>query len=128
MCLTTNRVLRVTSHLKCRRHEYRYDHWNWKLKNSEIVQDYGFSDDYSYLSTVVSLGAPYTNVTSLSFEKKSLILIERLRRRLLSMSFGGSSSVAKVYPSPPERIYHDNLLHEMCEQLKDDDNDDESSS
>ncbi|OQE17584.1 hypothetical protein PENSTE_c020G08481 [Penicillium steckii] len=122
VCLTTDCALRVTSHLKCRRHEYRYDHWNWKLENSEIVEDYGFSDEYPSLSTVVSLEAPYTKVTRLSFEEKELDP-EREASEEASLDVfrwfivGGEGL-------PPERIYHDDLLHEMCEQLKDDDYDD----
>lgn len=44
-------ALRVTSHLKCARHEYRYHHWNWDLEEGPTIQDQKFST--TDLSTVI---------------------------------------------------------------------------
>lgn len=40
--LASDRALRITSHLHCARHEYRYDHWNWSLDDGTIILDHGF--------------------------------------------------------------------------------------
>ncbi|KAJ5919148.1 hypothetical protein N7466_010091 [Penicillium verhagenii] len=59
--LTTNCALRVTSHLKCSRHEYHYDHWNWEVKNGETIQDYGFLGRYPSPLTEVVLSKKETD-------------------------------------------------------------------
>lgn len=41
--LPKNCALRVTSHLKCARHEYQYHHWNWELEEGPTIEDLGVS-------------------------------------------------------------------------------------
>lgn len=120
-CLTTNCALRVTSHLKCPRHEYRYDHWSWKLENGESIQDYGFSKSYPSLLTAELSDIPSIKVTSQLFEEKELDpdreASEEASLDVFRWFIVGGEGL------PPERIYHDDLLHEMWEQ--DDDSGDE---
>ena len=42
-CLPKDCALRVTTHLRCARHEHQYHHWNWGLEKGSVIQDQGFS-------------------------------------------------------------------------------------
>lgn len=37
-------ALRVLAHLKCPRHEYKYDYWEWHLEDGTRIQDRGFAE------------------------------------------------------------------------------------
>ncbi|PIG84925.1 hypothetical protein AARAC_005605 [Aspergillus arachidicola] len=112
--LTTNCALRVTSHLKCPRHEYRYEHWSWELEGGETVQDYGFLKRYTSLLTANPFNTSDSKVASYSFEKKKLDP-DRETSEEASLEvfrwfvFGGEGL-------PPEKIYHDGLFQETWEQ------------
>ncbi|KAE8318778.1 hypothetical protein BDV41DRAFT_329421 [Aspergillus transmontanensis] len=102
--LTTNCALHVTAHLKCPRHEYRYEHWSWELEGGETVQDYGFMKRYPSLSTTKLSNISDRKVASHSFVKKSLTPIERLLKKLIVSGYinqgdqiACKSSFAKVY-------------------------------
>lgn len=118
--LATDCALRVTSHLKCPRHECQYDHWNWNLKNGENVQDYGFSkSNPSICDRNVELSdIEPIKESSHSFEKKELDpdreASEEASLEIFRWSMVGGEGL------PAEKIYRDDLLQEMWEQLEDD--------
>ena len=117
--LTTNCALRVTSHLKCPRHEYHYDHWNWELENGETVQDYGLLKEYPSLITEEISTTPDTKVMHLS-KKKELDpdrwVSEEASIEIFRWFIFGGEGV------PPEKIYHDELLSEMMWEQEQRDN------
>ncbi|KAB8272935.1 hypothetical protein BDV30DRAFT_239017 [Aspergillus minisclerotigenes] len=113
-CLTTNCALRVISHLKCPRHEYRYEHWSWELEGGETVQDYGFLKTYPSLLTAEPSNIPDSKVASPSFDKKELdpnreASDEASLEVFRWFVFSGEGL-------PPEKIYHDDLFQEIWEQ------------
>ncbi|KAJ5584590.1 uncharacterized protein N7459_004390 [Penicillium hispanicum] len=114
---TTNCALRVTSHLKCPRHEYHYDHWNWELEDGTTIQDNGFLRSYpSFMAEGLS-NTPDIKEASHSFEKKELDS-EREASEEASIDIfhwfvvGGEGL-------PPEKIYYDDLLQEIWRQEDD---------
>ncbi|KAB8224891.1 hypothetical protein BDV33DRAFT_199175 [Aspergillus novoparasiticus] len=112
--LTTNCALRVTTLLKCPRHEYRYQHWSWELEGGETVQDYGFLKRYPSLLTSEPFNNPDSKVASHSLEKRELgtnreASEEASLEAFRWFVFGGEGL-------PPEKIYHDGLFQEIWEQ------------
>lgn len=120
--LTTNCALRVTSHLKCSRHWYHYDHWNWELENGETIQDYGFLRRSPSLVTEELSNIPNIREVSHAFEKRELDpdreASEEASVDIFRWFIVGGEGL------PPEKIYQDDLLREMWEQ--DDDGSEES--
>lgn len=105
--LTRNCALRVTSHLKCPRHEYRYDHWSWSLGDGTIVQDHGFSS----ASASVRAEAPhFADARSLvHFEKKEL---DRTASREASLDIFRWFFV-NGEGLPLEKVYQDDWVREI---------------
>ncbi|PLB55666.1 hypothetical protein P170DRAFT_506221 [Aspergillus steynii IBT 23096] len=114
-CLIANCALRVTSHLKCARHEYRYDHWSWELENGETIHDYGFLNAYPSLLTAELSNIPDSRTISHSFEKKELdpkrTASEEASVGIFLWFIVGGEGI------PPEKIYQDDLLREVWEDV-----------
>ncbi|KAI9035760.1 uncharacterized protein KD926_002910 [Aspergillus affinis] len=100
-------VLRVTAHLKCPRHGYSYDHWNWDLDNGITVQDYGFSRSGIFRTLLSRKSSDISNVNteSYSFAKRELgthrEASEQASMEMFRWFVLGSEGV------PPEKIYQD---------------------
>jgi hypothetical protein len=109
--LTRNCALRVTSHLKCPRHEYQYDHWNWELADGAIIQDHGFSR--SSLSTIPENTYSISDIKELKiFENKKF---DQMASREASLDIFRWFCI-NGEGLPPENIYQDDWLQEIWEE------------
>ncbi|KAJ5253826.1 hypothetical protein N7524_011006 [Penicillium chrysogenum] len=108
---TKDCALRVTSHLKCNRHEYHYHHWNWDPEEGAIFQDHGFST--TPLSTITEHPADILDIEKpKTFQKKEL---DQMASREASLDifrwfFINGEGV------PLETIYEDDWLKEIWDE------------
>ncbi|CAG7939345.1 unnamed protein product [Penicillium salamii] len=104
-------ALRVTSHLRCNRHEYHFHHWNWDPEEGAIVQDYGFST--TPISTIIEYPTDILDIKKPKpFQKKEL---DQMASR------EASSDIFRWFfingeGKPPESIYEDDWLKEIWDQ------------
>lgn len=108
--LIRNCALRATSHLKCSRHEYYYDYWNWSLENGVIIQDRGFSRTSPSLITE---GRSILDIKTLgNIEKKEL---DRMASQEASLDIFRWFFISGE-GLPLENIYHDDCLREIWDE------------
>jgi hypothetical protein len=104
-------ALRVLAHLKCARHEYKYDYWEWHLEDGTRIQDRGFAEQPTlampgYFSDIFDIKAQR------DFEKTSL---DQMASREASLDIFRWFSVGGE-GLPPESIYQDDWLREIWEE------------
>lgn len=108
---TKDCALRVTSHLRCNRHEYQYHHWNWEPEDGAGFQDYGFST--TPISTITEYPTDLVDVREpKTFQKKEL---DQMASREASLDifrwfFINGEGI------PPETIYEDDWLKEIWDE------------
>jgi hypothetical protein len=97
--------------LKCPRHKYQYDHWNWELADGAIIQDHGFSR--SSLSTIPENTYAISDIREVKiFEKKEF---GQMASREASLDIFRWFCI-NGEGLPPESIYQDDWLQEIWEE------------
>lgn len=110
-CLPKDCALRVTTHLKCARHEYQYHHWNWHLEEGSVIQDQGFS--IAPLSTVTECPSDMIGIREQRrFPTRELDQEASEEATLYAFLWFGINGEGK----PSETIYEDAWLEGIWEE------------
>ncbi|RAL17788.1 uncharacterized protein BO97DRAFT_14807 [Aspergillus homomorphus CBS 101889] len=113
--LTKDCALRVTSHLECERHVYRYEHWTWELEGNVVLQDYAFLHGISTSKrSSRAYALPSLPAVPVSFEEKKLDVDQKASREASFTIFHWLFINGEGLP--PEKIFQDDWIRDTWDQ------------